>query len=186
MTGDDLLLEAEGNMESAVNALLERFKGIRTSRATPEMVDSLRVEYYGTSTPIKSLAVIQIPEANCIVLKPFDASVLKEIEKVIATSELGVTPQNDGKILRVILPPLSQERRKKYADVVKTQAEESRVSLRNARRDAKKAVDAGKKEGEFPEDDAERLHEAVQKLTDEYMAKLEDLVKRKTEEILKV
>ena len=173
-------------MESTVNVLLERLKGIRTSRAAPEMVDSIRVDYYNTPTPIKQLAVIQIPEANCIVLKPFDPTCLKEIEKAVAGSELGITPQNDGKIIRIILPPLSQERRKKYADMVKTQAEEARVSLRNIRRDAKKDVDAKKKEGVFPEDDADRLHEAVQKLTDQYMAKLEDIVKRKTEEILKV
>ncbi len=187
MTGDDLLLEAEGKMEQSLSSFQEKCKGIRTGRAAPELVEHIRVSYYGTLTPLKQLAAIQIPDASLIVVKPFDASALKEIEKAIATApDLGLTPQNDGKIIRLPIPPMSLDRRKKFADMVKNMAEEARVAVRNTRRDAKKLVDDGKKAGEFPEDDAERLHEEVQKLTDQYTAKVDGLLKRKTEEILKV
>ena len=186
MIGDELLLETEERMETSLHALTEKAKGVRTGRATPEILDPIRVDYYGTPTPLKQLASIQVPDASLLVVKPFDASVLKEVERAIATSNLGLTPQNDGKLLRIPMPPLSQERRKQYADLVKTMAEEARVGLRNVRRDAKKKVDDGKKGVEFPEDDADRLHEEVQKLTDQYSAKVEALVQRKTEELTRL
>lgn len=187
MSGDDLLLEAEGKMEQALNAFLEKCKGIRTGRASSDMVENIKVDYYGAATPLKQLAAIQIPDASLIVIKPFDASVLKEIEKTLcAIPDFGITPQNDGKLLRLPIPPMSQDRRKKYADMAKGIAEEARVALRNVRRDAKKDVDLGKKEGTFPEDDATRLHDEIQRLTDEYGAKVEAALARKTEELLKL
>ncbi len=186
MSGDALLLEAEERMEATLTTLQEKAKGVRTGRATPELLDPIRVDYYGPPTALKQVAAIQIQDASLIVLKPFDASLLKEIERSISTSNLGLMPQNDGKVIRVPMPSLSQERRKQYADLVKTMAEEARVALRNVRRDAKKLVDEGKKAGEIPEDDATRLHEEIQKLTDQYSAKVEELVKRKTEELTRI
>ncbi len=182
-SSDDILLDAEERMEAAVHAMQEKAKGIRTGRATPELVEPLRVDYYGALTPLKQVASIQIPDASLIVIKPFDASLLKEIERAINAANLGMTPQNDGKLIRLPMPPLSQERRRQYADMVKVMAEDARVSLRNIRRDAKKNADDAKKAG-LPEDDAERLHESIQKLTDDYGAKIEALLKKKSDELL--
>lgn len=186
MTGDDLLLAAEEKMEGAFAHFLERARGIRTGRATPEILDGVKVAYYGTPTPLKQVASIQVADATMLLLKPFDPSVVKEIERAILAANLGIMPQSDGKLLRLPIPPLSQDRRRKYADMLKTMAEEARVVLRNARRDANKGIDDGKKSGDFPEDDAKRLRDGIQRLTDEYGAKVEDLLKRKTEEIMKV
>ena len=185
MTGDELLLGTEEKMEASLHAFQERCKGVRTGRASPELVENLKVDCYGSSMSLKQVASIQVPEGTMILVKPFDPSLLKEIEHAVTAANLGITPQADGKILRLPIPPLSQERRRQYADLVKTQAEEARVSLRNLRRDAKKAVDQGKKDGDYPEDDAERLHTEIQNLTDQYGGKVDALLAKKTEEILK-
>ena len=135
MTADEILMDTEERMEKAVSVFRDDLRGLRTGRATPALVDSLRVEYYGSDTPLKQLAQISTPDPQSIVIKPFDPSVLKEIEKAIRASNLGMTPNNDGKLIRLIVPPMSGENRKKLASVIKKSAESAKVACRNIRRD---------------------------------------------------
>src|SRR2546430_12526927 len=141
MTSDDILLDTEERMEKAVNVFRDELRGLRTGRATPALVDGLRVEYYGSPTPLKQMAQISTPDPQQIVIKPYDQSVLKEIEKAIRSSDLGMSPTNDGKLIRLSVPPMSGEQRKKMVARIKKIAEESKVALRNIRRDANKHFD---------------------------------------------
>src|SRR6266481_6313782 len=164
MTSDEILLDAEERMEKAVNVFRDELRGRRTGRATPALVDSLRVEYYGSPTPLKQMAQISTPDPQQIVIKPYDQSVLKEIEKAIRSSDLGMSPTNDGKLIRLSVPPMSGEQRKKMATRIKKSAEEAKVACRNIRRDANKNFDQSEKAKELTEDDRDKGKEEVQTL----------------------
>jgi len=186
MPSDDILLEADDKMDKAVTVLAEEFKGIRTGRATPSLVDHLIVEYYGAPTPLKGIASISCPDPRLIVIKPYDASALTGIEKAIQKSNLGLNPQNDGKLLRLAIPPLSEERRKQMAKIAKDTAEKAKVSLRNIRRDALKQAEDEEKKGVMTEDELTRFKEEIQKTTTDHEKKIEDQVEKKTKEIIEV
>ena len=183
---DDIQLDADDRMQKAAHMLEERFRSIRTGRASAGLVDHLRVTYYGTPTPLKQLATIGCPEPQLILIKPFDPSSLKEIEKAILASELGITPQSDGKFIRLSIPPLSEERRKQLSASVRDMAEETRIAIRNIRRDANKQVDLEEKEHRISEDDAHATKDEIQELTKQYESQVAELVKRKTDEIMTI
>lgn len=183
---DDILLETEMKMEKAVEHLAHSFRGIRTGRASPGLVEGIRVDYYGSPTPLTHMASVSIPEPRLIMIKPFDASGIQEVVKAIQKSELGITPQSDGKIIRLVLPPLSEERRKQLSSMVKEKAEEARVAIRNVRRDGNKQAKAALDEGKLPADDEVKLTEEIQNLTKQYEGKVDDLLAKKQKEILEV
>lgn len=183
---DEILFEAEEKMEGAVEHLVHGFRGIRTGRASPGLVEGIRVEYYGAPTPLPHMASISIPEPRLIMIKPFDASVVTEVVKAIQKSELGITPQSDGKIIRLVIPPLSEERRKQLGVLVRDKAEEARVAIRNVRRDANKHARAGFDDGAIPADDFDKLLEEIDVLTKQYEGKVDDAVGKKQKEILEV
>jgi ribosome recycling factor len=180
---DEILMDVEENMESAVDYLRREFRGIRTGRANPGLVEHIKVEYYGSPTDLRQLASISVPEANMIIVKPFDPSSLKEIERAIQASDLGITPAADGKVIRLIVPALSGERRNQLVGQVKKMAEAARISIRNARRDANKGIDQLEKDSEITEDDAHRGKDQVQKLTDKFEKQVDELLADKTTEI---
>ncbi len=186
MPVDDILLEAEEKMEKAVSHLHEEFRGVRTGRANSGLVDHIKVEYYGSPTPIRQLANIGTPEPQMIVIKPYDPSSLKDIEKAILASDLGITPSNDGKVIRLQIPPLSEERRRQILHHAKDLSEQAKVAIRNIRRDANRVLDAEKKDGIIPEDDMYRGKDEVQKLTTDYEKQVDDLLTRKSDEIMQV
>jgi ribosome recycling factor len=186
MPYDDIVLEAEDKMEKAVEVLVGEFKGVRTGRASPGLVEGVRVEYYGAPTPLKGLASITVPEPRLIMIKPFDASAIGEIEKAIQKSDLGINPQTDGKIIRLVIPPLSEERRKQMAKLVKEIGEKAKVALRNIRRDANAVADQEEKDKKISEDDKKRTREEIDRLIKQYEAKAQDLVDRKTKEVMEV
>jgi len=159
---------------------------IRTSRASPALVEGIRVEYYGVPTPLSQMASISIPEPRQILIKPFDPSVIGDVGKAILKSDLGVTPLNDGKVLRLTMPPLSGEQRKKYASKVKELCEETRISMRNVRRDMNKHADTLLKDGGVTEDEGRKLHDEIQKLLKEYEDKVGQVQDKKTAEIMEV
>src|SRR6266576_2848722 len=161
MTSDDILLDTEERMEKAVNVFRDELRGLRTGRATPALVDSIRVEYYGSPTPLKQLAQISTPEANQILIRPFDAGVLKDIEKAIRASDLGMAPNNDGKMIRLTVPAMSGEQRQKMVQRIKKSAEEAKVACRNIRRDSNKHFDQAEKAKELTEDDRDKGKEEV-------------------------
>lgn len=183
---NDILKDAEGRMKSAIVALEEDLNGIRTGRASPALVEKLQVEYYGTPTPLYQMANISVPEALLIVIKPFDKSTIKEIEKAIRTSELGLNPSNDGVIIRLPLPPLTTERRKELVKVVHHRLEEARVAVRNVRRHAIEELREYEKESLISEDESHGGQESVQKLTDRYISQIDEIGKRKEQEIMAV
>jgi len=185
-TLDDVLLEAEEAMDKAVAFLAEELRSIRTGRASAGLVDTIKVDYYGSPTNLNQLANISIPEPRLIVIKAFDPSSLGAIEKAIQKSELGIQPQNDGKVIRIAIPPLSEERRKQLAQRVSKMAEESKVTLRNARRDANRLLDQIAKEKSVSEDDVDRAGEDVQDLLKSYETKVDDVVKKKNTEIMEI
>jgi len=184
MPVDDVLLEAEDKMEKAVTHLADEYRGVRTGRASSGLVEHLKVDYYGSPTPLKQLANIGTPEPQLIVIKPYDPGSIKEVEKALLTSDLGITPQSDGKVIRLAVPALSEERRKQLIHHAKEMAEESKVAIRNIRRDANKGLEQEKKAGTIPEDEMYRGKDEVQKLTDDYEKKVEEQLKKKSDEIL--
>jgi len=186
MSNTSIVKESRDAMEKALAHLQEVLLGVRTARATPALVDKVRVEYYGTMTPLSQLAAVSIPEARQIVIKPFDASVLGDVAKAIMKSDLGITPQNDGKVLRLQLPPLSGEQREKFAAKVKAMCEEARVAMRNGRRDMNKLADTEKKSGEMTEDENRKVHEQIQEILKEYEKKLDSVQEKKIAEIMEV
>lgn len=169
--------------DKALAHLKDQLKRIRTGRASTALVDNVKVDYYGTATPISQLASVSIPEPRQILIKPFDPSILKEISRAILQTDLGSAPQDDGKVLRLVLPPLSGEQRKKYGAKVKEMCEETRVALRNTRRDLNKHSDQMQKSGELTEDENRKLHDEIQSLLKEYEGKVDETLKRKVEEI---
>jgi len=186
MAYDDIVLEAEEKMEKAVEVLMHEFKGVRTGRATPGLVEGIPVDYYGAPTPIKQLATITIPDARMIVLKPFDPGSLGEIAKAIQKSNLGINPANDGKVIRLAIPPLSEERRRQMTKLAKDMVEKAKVAIRNVRRDANAQADAEEKAGTLTEDDRFKAKEEIQRLTEQYEAKADEAFEKKTKEIMEV
>jgi ribosome recycling factor len=184
MGADDILLETEEKMEAAVTHLAGEMRGLRTGRASPALVDSLRADYYGAMTPLSQMAQIGCPEPRLIVIKPFDASAIPEIEKAIRTSNLGLNPQSDGKLVRLVVPPLSEERRKQLVKRVKELGEAANVAIRNVRRDGNKAADTAFDDRDLTEDQLENLKERVQELTKTYETKVKELVDKKSTELM--
>ena len=184
MTSDEILLDTEERMEKAVNVFRDELRGLRTGRATPALVDSLRVEYYGSPTPLKQLAQINTPDPQQIVIRPFSPSDLKDIEKAIRSSDLGVSPNNDGKMIRLQVPPMSGEQRQKMVTRIKKSAEEAKVACRNIRRDGNKAFDTAEKAKEMTEDERDKGKEEVQALLKKYEEKIEEMAEKKEKEIM--
>lgn len=183
---DEILLETEERMDQAATHLASELSGLRSSRASPALVDRLPVTAYGTQTPLSQLAQIGCPEPRQILIKPYDPSIIKDIERAIQTSDLGLNPSSDGKLIRLNLPPLSEERRRQLAKLVKDQGEKANVSIRNVRRDANKQADTAQKDGEITQDDLTRLKDEIQELTRRYEARVADMVKKKTDEVMEV
>lgn len=183
---DETLLDAEEKMEKAVSVAKEELTSVRTGRATPAMFSRIVVEYYGSPTPLNQLASVNIPEARMAVVKPYDATQLGAIEKAIRDSDLGVNPTNDGTIIRVVIPQLSEERRREMVKVAKGKGEDAKISVRNIRRKAKDELDRLVKDGESGEDDVVRAEKELQQLTDRHVAQIDELVKHKEGELLEV
>lgn len=182
----DILTDAEHRMRSAIQVLHDDLAAIRTGRASPALVERLPIEYYGTPTPLQQLASIGVPEPRTLMIKPFDASTLKAIEKAIQSSDLGLNPNNDGKVIHLNLPPLTEERRRDLVKHVHHRLEESRIAVRNIRRDSHNDMRDFEKEKLISEDDLERGEEDLQKLTDKYIEEIAQLGKNKEAEIMEV
>src|SRR5213596_3021668 len=186
MAIDDLIQDATRRMDRSVEAAQHEFATLRTGRATPALLDRIQIDYYGQQTPLKQLATINAPEPRMLTIQPFDPNSVATIERAIQESDLGLTPSNDGKLIRLPIPQLTEERRKELVKVARQMGEDGKVAVRNVRRDAihhlKELVD----KGEVGSDEEHRAEERVQKLTDEHTHKIDDLLKRKEEEILEV
>jgi ribosome recycling factor len=183
---DETLLEAEDKMDKAVAVAKEDFSGIRTGRATPGMFSKITVDYYGTPTPIPQLASIQAPEARMAVITPYDKSSLNAVEKAIRDSDLGVNPSNDGNVIRVVFPQLTEERRKEYIKVARGKAEDAKVSVRNIRRHAKEAIDKLIKDGDVGEDEGKRAEKELDAFTAKHTGQIDEALKHKENELLEV
>lgn len=184
MSAENILLDTEERMEKAVGVLKQALAGIRTGRANPGLVDSLRVEAYGSPTPIKQLATIGAPEPTQIVIRPFDPGTLKDIEKAIQASDLGLNPINDGKLIRINVPPLSGEVRRKLVARIKELSEEAKVAIRNVRRDGNKLADNEQKDKILTEDDRDQVKEEIQELTKTYENQVSHLAEAKEAEVM--
>ena len=183
---DETLLDAEEKMEKAVSVAKDDLASVRTGRATPTMFSRIVVDYYGSPTPLNQLAGITIPEARMAVVKPYDVSQLNAIDKAIRESDLGVNPSNDGTIIRVVIPQLSEERRRDMVKIAKSKGEDAKVSIRNIRRKANEELHRIAKDGEAGEDDVSRAEKELQHVTDRYVTQVEELVKHKETELLEV
>jgi len=184
MTGPQILKDTEERMEKALDVFRNDLKGLRTGRASPGMLDALRVEYYGSPTPIKNIASVTCPDAQSIVIKPYQGDDLKDIEKAIRSSDLGLAPNNDGKVIRLTIPAMSGDQRKKIAQQIKKQGEAAKVSCRNIRRDGNKHFDDGEKAKTMTEDDRDKGKEKVQDLLKSYEAQIDSLADKKTKEVM--
>ena len=173
-------------MEKSIDALLNEYASIRAGRANPHVLDKIKVDYYGTPTPIQQVGNISVPEARMILIQPWEKSLIRPIEKAIQTSELGINPSNDGSVIRLVFPELTEERRKELAKDVKKKGDGAKVAIRNIRRDAMDTFKAQKKKSEITEDDLKIAEKDIQNLTDKYIAKIEDTTEKKTKEILSV
>ena len=183
---DDRLKVYEEKMEKSLNNLIDEYAGIRAGRANPHVLDKLRVDYYGTPTPIQSVANVSVPEARMIQIQPWEGSMVKEIEKAIMMSDLGITPTNDGKIIRLVFPDLTEDRRKELAKDIKKKGEAAKVAVRNVRRDANDTLKKKEKANEVTEDERKEGEEKIQKMTDKYVAKIDKSVENKSKEIMTV
>ncbi|MEA3459186.1 MAG: ribosome recycling factor [Chloroflexota bacterium] len=181
---EDVIEEAKVKMGKAVDALRRNLMTIRTGRASPALVEGLRIECYGTSTPLGQLATIAVPEPRLIVIRPWDPNILENIERAILQSELGLNPINDGKIIRLPIPRLTEERRRDLTKLVSRRVEEGKIAVRNCRRDALKELRTLKGEGSISEDDFYRAKDNLQEVTDEFIAKMDELGERKEKEIM--
>lgn len=178
--------QVEEKMNKRVDGFNSELKTIRAGRANAQVLDKVSIDYYGTQTPIAQVGSISSPEPRMLVIQPWDLTVLKEIEKAILKSEIGVTPQNDGKVIRLSFPPLTEERRKELVKLVKKYSEEAKVQVRNARRDAMDDYKAQKKNGEVTEDELKTIEKDIQNLTDKYIKEIDDITAEKEKEILEV
>jgi ribosome recycling factor len=183
---EDTILDAIDKMEKAVEHVQSQFTTIRTGRATPVLVEKLLVEYYGSMVPVQQLAGFQVPEARQLLIKPHDRATLAAIEKAIRDSDLGVNPSNDGAVIRINFPPLTEQRRKEYVKIVKNMAEDGRVALRNIRRDARKHLEAAEKAGEMSVDELERAEKEMERVTHDHVDSIDKAFARKEQELLEV
>jgi ribosome recycling factor len=183
---DDVLRECREKMVKAAAHLQGEFGSIRTGRATPVLVEKLRIDYYGSEVPLQQLAGFGVPEPRLLVITPYDKGAIKAIEKAIQASDLGITPSNDGQVIRLAFPPLTEERRKELVKVVKHRAEEARVAVRNIRRQARHDLEAFEKEHELSEDDLERAEKDLEKLTHEFVAEIDTMLGHKEQELMEV
>jgi ribosome recycling factor len=183
---EDFIQDATRRMDRSIEAAHEHFNTVRTGRASAALLDRIQVDYYGTATPLKQLATINAPEARLLTIQPFDPSSIKTIERSIQESDLGLTPSNDGKVIRLPIPQLTEERRKELVKVVRQMAEESRVAVRNVRRDVMHDLKELVHNGDVGDDEERRAEERVQKLTDEHVKRIDELLKGKEAEIMEV
>ena len=183
---EETLLEAMDKMAKALEHVQGQFLGVRTGRASSSLVDKLSVDYYGAVVPLQQLATFQVPEARMLIIKPHDRGAIGAIEKAIQGSDLGVTPGNDGVVIRLSFPMLTEERRKEYVKVVKNMAEDGRIALRNVRRDARKVLETAEKVGEISKDDLERAEKELEKMTHESVEQIDKAFTRKEQELLEV
>ena len=183
MDRDTLLLETDDRMEKAIEVLVDKYRGMRTGRANPGLVENVRIEYYGTPTPLKQIANIAAPEPNLLVINPFDASSSSDIQKAIQKSDVGINPSTDGRVIRLQIPPLSEERRKQLVARAKEDAEESRIAIRNIRRDANKQAEQAQKDKAISEDELKDLKNEIQEYTKAAEKKVDDALKKKSEEL---
>ncbi len=183
---DDVLLQSAEKMGKAVSHTQADFATVRTGRASPAMVERLKVEYYGTEVPLQQLAGFSVPEARLLVVTPYDKSSIKAIERAIQLSDLGITPSNDGQVIRLVVPQLTGERRKELVKMVKHKAEEGRIAVRNVRRAARHELEALERDGEISVDDLDRAEKELDKATHEYVAEIDRMLARKEQELLEV
>lgn len=183
---NELLSSGEDRMKKAVQNLTKELSTLRAGRANPSLLEKIQIDYYGAPTPLNQLASISVPEARLLVVQPYDKSVIDEIEKAILKSDLGLTPSNDGDVIRISIPPLTEERRAELVKLVKKYAEENKVAVRNIRRDVNDDLKKSEKNGEITEDELRRLTDEVQKLTDKYIAQIDKIVDEKEKEIMEV
>jgi ribosome recycling factor len=183
---DDVLAECKDKMAKAISHLQGEFGSIRTGRASPVFVEKLRVDYYGSEVPLQQLAGFSVPEPRLLVISPYDKNAIKAIEKAIQASDLGITPSNDGAVIRLAFPQLTAERRKEMVKIVKHRAEEARVAVRNLRRSARHDLEAFEKEGELSQDDLDRAEKELEKLTHEFVTEIDNLAAHKEQEMLEV
>jgi ribosome recycling factor len=181
---EETLQETKARMAKTIGDLENELKRVRTGRASLSLLDGIRVDYYGTQTPLNQMASLSVPESRLIVIQPWDVSAIKGIEKAILKSDLGLTPSSDGKLIRISIPPLTEERRKELVKVVSKMCEEHKVATRNIRRDANELLKGFKKDGDIAEDDAFKAQDQVQKVTDEFITRIDDIYKTKEKEIL--
>lgn len=181
-----VIKSTEESMQRRVNHLESEYARIRAGRANPAVLDKLVVDYYGAPTPVKQLAAVSVTEARTLSIQPYDASVLRAIEKAIQTSDIGINPQNDGKIIRLTFPPLTEDKRKEIVKDVSKQAEDSKVQVRNERRDAIEKLKKMKKNSEITEDDLENGQEKIQKLTDKFTKKIDEICSEKQKEVMSI
>lgn len=183
---DDVYADAQDRMQKALENLEQEYRRLRTGRASVSLIDGIRVEYYGVSTPLSQLATLTVPEPRTIMIQPWDQSVIGDVEKAILKSELGLTPNNDGKIIRISIPPLTQERRKELVKVIKKKAEETKVAMRNIRRDANEMLKDLRKEKTISEDEQFKGQDETQRITDEFIKKVDGVYAVKEKEILEI
>jgi len=183
---DDVLLETAEKMGKAISHTQTDFSTVRTGRASPAMVERLKVDYYGAEVPLQQLAGFSVPEARMLVVTPYDKSSIKAIERAIQLSDLGITPSNDGQVIRLVVPQLTGDRRKELVRMVKHKAEEGRIAVRNVRRAARHDLEALERDGEISADDLERAEKELEKVTHEYVAEIEKMLHRKEQELLEV
>ncbi|MDH7576728.1 MAG: ribosome recycling factor [Bacillota bacterium] len=180
------LCQLEEKMQKTVDLLAKEYKTLRAGRATPALLDKIFVDYYGTPTPINQLAAISVPEPRLLIIQPWDRNLVPQIEKAILKSDLGVTPASDGYLIRIVIPPLTQEKRKELAKVIHKKAEEARVAVRNLRREGNEQVKSEEKKREISEDEAKRNLDVIQKATDKYIKQIDQIAEAKEKEIMEV
>lgn len=181
---DDIYQDTQDSMSKSIEALERELNRVRTGRASLSILDGIKVDYYGTLTPLNQMATLAVPESRLITIQPWDVSVIKDIEKAILKSDLGLTPANDGKIVRIAIPPLTEERRKELVKLVHKMCEEHKVSVRNVRRDSNELLKSLKKDGDISEDEAFKAQDEVQKITDEHVKLIDECYTNKEKEIL--
>ncbi|HVE76180.1 MAG TPA: ribosome recycling factor [Actinomycetota bacterium] len=186
MVAESILKQAQDKMSKAVTSTKEDFSTYRTGRASPHLLDKIEIDYYGTKTPLNQIAGISVPEGRLLVVTPYDKNTLGAIDKAITASDLGINPTNDGTVIRLAIPPLTEERRKDMIKSVHHRAEEGRVAIRNVRRHSKEEMEKMKKDGEMSEDELMRVEKELQKLTDQFVAQVDDLSEQKEKELLEV
>ena len=183
---DEAMKQSDQKMQKAIEVAREEFGGVRTGRASPKLLERLTVDYYGSQTPLQQLASFSVPEPRLLVIHPYDRNAMSSIEKAIMASDLGLNPSNDGAVIRLNFPPLTEERRKELIKVVRERAEEARVSVRNIRRHTKDEIEKDIKAGKVSEDDGHRAEKELQKLTDKYVAEIDHMLERKEHELTEV